>query len=148
MLGCGVYFYVSLNMGGVFYFFWIPHVFQGRAGFVRTRILSCNFSRMSVLKFHWDMKEEPADNRNAAGLWLSSFLKDWANHLSVSLSVLIYDSTPVGFIPVPVPRNWHVKENARAAPPRVTGILRHCCYPLFKGSQEMPSVDPFLFAIF
>lgn len=102
-------------MGGVFYFFWIPHICQSRAGFVRTRILSCNFRRMSVLKFHWEMKEEPADSRNAVELWLSSVLKDWANHPSVNLSVLIYNSTPVGFIPAPLPSKWH-KGKCRSNP--------------------------------
>lgn len=144
LLGCGVYFYVSLNMGGVFYFFWLPHVCQSRAGFVWTRILSCKLWRMSVLKFHWDVKEEAAESRNAAGLWLSSFLKERANHLCVNLSVLIYNSTPVGIIPAPLPRNWQGKCKRRPSM-YPSGILRDCSLPRI---SKMFSVDPFLCAIF
>lgn len=146
LLGHGVYSYVPLNMGGVLYFFWLPHVCQSRAGFVWTRILSCNLWRVSVLKFPWDMKEEAADSRNAAGLWLSSFLKDWAHHLSVSLSVLIYSSTPVGFIPAPLPRNWQGK--CRSSPSMGTRETEALLLPSLQRISEMPSVDPFLCAIF
>lgn len=145
LLGCGFYFCVCLNLGGVSYFSWIPHVCQSTACLSGQEFYHTFGECLSFLKHHSEAKEESVDS---IGLCLSSFLKDWAN-LSVNLSVLIYNSTPVGFIPAPLPSNWHVNENARATPPPwVIGILRHCCYLLFKGSLEMPSIDPFLYAIF
>lgn len=143
LFGHGFHFCVCFNLGGVL-FLCNSSCLSEQGMFVRTRILSYLWT-MSI--FHSEVKEESVDSEYSIRLCLSSFLKDWTN-LSVNLSVLIYNSTPLGFIPAPLPSNWHVNENARATPPWVIGIARHCCHLLFKGSLELLSIDPFLYAIF
>lgn len=149
-LGWWVLFLCWLKCGGSLLFLLNSSYSSEQGMFVKTRILS-SFRRTSVLKHQWEVKEESLDSGYSIGLSLPSSLKDWAN-LSVSLSVLSYNSTPLGFIPAPLPSNWRVNENARATspprPPWVIVLLRHCCYRLFKVSLEMPSIDPFLYASF
>lgn len=104
-----------LKRGGSLLFLLNSSCLLEQGMFVKTRSLS-SFWRLSILKHQSEVKEESLKSEYSTGLCLPSSLKDRAN-LSVNLSVLIYNSTPLGFIPAPLPSNWRVNENARATAP-------------------------------